>query len=116
MSTPPVPVAMERGHTALYCEGMTRMRARLALIAGLATLAACARRTAAVPAATPIRPVTVARDVAYAHPPDVVRSAYARALDERGLRVDSATAGELRATVDPSDSVSLVRVVIGRGA
>ena len=84
----------------------------LFLISAGATIA-CVGRMPGLTAAPVTEPVTVSRELAYAHPMDEVRRAYAAVLEERGLRVEQEGANVLRAAVGPDSSPGLVRVSFG---
>ena len=86
------------------------------LVLSLACTSALNACVPSMPGATPspvTEPVTVSRQLAYAHPLDDVRSAYRAVLEERGLRVEQEGAGGLRAVVGPDSSPGIVHVAFG---
>ena len=85
----------------------------LLLLLSAGAFLGCATRNRDWQPPPPPEPVSVSRELAYAHPLEEVRRAYVAVLEERGLRVEQDGAGALRATVGAGSSAGIVRVTLG---
>ena len=88
------------------------LRAVLVVCAGIGA-SACARPNLIPLVDRPPEPITVFRELAYAHPIDEVRRAYRLALEERGLILEPDSNGVVRATVGSDSPPGVVRVTFG---